>query len=314
MDVKIKGLDGSLMAQSLCMIAKGILCRILGTLLLDGGQVIEILAQHSGHELHSRQLRNGIVSHEGTVPHDSDAIADCIHLLQEVRNKKDAYALRLQLVHHAEELLYLIVVQRGGGLVQNQYPAVHVHGSGNGDHLLDGDGIIFQCIGHIHLDLQTVHQLLGLPVHGLPVHRMELRLGCPADEQVLCHAQVGTEVDLLIYRCDTDVLGIHGGVVMDISLHAVHIHLALVTLIDACQTFDNGGLSCTVFSHQCMNFSLTERQLGMIQCLYTRKGLCDISHFDQHIFFFSHIVLSFRSWKRGGGLMRPPPTLIQIPL
>ena len=40
--------------------------------------------------------------------------------------------LGLQLAHHCEQALGLLLIQGGGGLVQDQHLCVHIHRTGNG--------------------------------------------------------------------------------------------------------------------------------------------------------------------------------------
>ena len=106
----------------------------------DGGQVIHFLAQHLADQLDPGKILNLILSHQFAVPQDRDPVADLVDLVQEVGHKDDADSLGLQVAHQAEELLHFIVVQGGGRLIQDQDLAFHVHGPGDGDHLLDRDG------------------------------------------------------------------------------------------------------------------------------------------------------------------------------
>ena len=200
-------------------------------------------------------------------------------------NEHDAHPLLLQLEHHLKELLHLAVVQGGGGLVQNQGLTVHVHRPGDGDHLLKGQGVVLQVLGHVHLDVQPLAQLVRLLVHGPAVDGVEGGHGLPADVQVFRHAQVGAQVDLLIHGGDAHLLGIQGGVVFHRSLDPVHPDLAGLKVVDAGEALDQGGFSGAVLPHEGVNLPLAQGEVHIVQRLDAGEGHADSPHRQYNVVF-----------------------------
>jgi len=193
-------------------------------------------------------------------------------------DEQDAHALLFERAHQTKQFFDLFFIEGRGRFIQNQNLAVHADCAGDGHHLLDGNRKMFQRGRHINRDVQIVHQLLCHFEHGLPVDRTQLCFRLAANKQILRHAEVRAQIDLLIDRGDSDFLGILRGMVVDISLYSIHFDLTVVTLVHTCEAFDNRGFSCAVFTHQGVDLALPQRQLRMIKRDNTRKGLGNVAH------------------------------------
>ena len=165
-------------------------------------------------------------------------------------------SLFLEVAHHGEELLHFAVVQGGGRLVKNQHLAVHIHRAGNGNHLLDGQGVIFEILRDIHMDVETFYQFVGPLEHGPAIDGAKGCHGLAADVQVFRNAEVGTEIDFLIHGRDTDPLGVQGRAVLYRAVHTVHTDLAGLKIVDAGEALDEGGLTGAIFTHEGMDLTL----------------------------------------------------------
>ena len=113
--------------------------------------------------------------------------------------ENDADALASQPFHHAEKLLHFIVIQRGRRLIKDQNLTLHIHCTGNCDHLLQRQRIFFQILRHINVQIQILHQLCRHLVHLAAVDCTNLRKRLPSDEKILCDRKVRTEVYFLIH-------------------------------------------------------------------------------------------------------------------
>ena len=84
-------------------------------------------------------------------------------------------------------------------------------------------------------------------------------------------------------------------------------------LLDACQNFDQGGFSCAVFTHQCMNLAFFQCEIHILQSFYTREGFVNMSHFENGILFHKSGA-SFLTIKRRrrGGVSKPPALRLLI--
>src|SRR5699024_5330178 len=108
-----------------------------------------------------------------------------------------------------------------------------------------------------------------------------------ANVQVLGHAEVGAQVDLLIHGGDAHLLGIQSRVVLHRPVNAVNADLSGLKIVDAGQALDEGGFSCTVFSHQGVDLTLTQGQVHPVQRLNAGKGHGDASGSEYDITFQS---------------------------
>ena len=104
----------------------------------------------------------------------------------------------------------------------------------------------------------------------------------PAHEDIFVHGHVQDRIQLLM---DHRNAHIHGFLRIGhmIGLSVEEDLSAGIFRINPHQDLHQGGLSGTVFSHQCMDFTGFHLQLHMVQRHNTRKGFADILHF-QHIF------------------------------
>ena len=111
MDIKIKGLNRAVVAQS----PRGNLQRRIGRitafpvyLLL---KVIQILSHHGSDQLDAGKVRDGILPDKMTVAKNRNPVADRIDLLQEMRNENNTDSLVSQSSHQHKELLHLFIIQ-----------------------------------------------------------------------------------------------------------------------------------------------------------------------------------------------------------
>jgi hypothetical protein len=216
-----------------------------------------------------------------TYPQDGDPVADLIDLLQEVSDEDDAHPLGAQVPHQAEELLDLLLVQRGGGLVQDEHLAFHVHRPGNGHHLLHRDGAGAQLLPGAGGDAQGLQNFARAAVHGLPVGHGALGA---ADVHILRHRQVGAQGDLLIYGADARILSVLGRADDRRALDALDADLAPVLGIHAGEHLDKGGLARAVLSHQSVNLPLPQGEIHVLKGAYARKVFADAAHFQYRAF------------------------------
>ena len=131
-DGKVEGLDACVAAQGF-RLQHGLVHvdRRAAHLALDVGHVVQLLAQRLADQLDPWQVLNDVFTHQLAVPQNGDPVTDLIELLQKVGDEDDAHALGLQVPHQAKELLYLLLVQGGGGFVQNEDLTLHVYRPGD---------------------------------------------------------------------------------------------------------------------------------------------------------------------------------------
>ena len=199
-----------------------------------------------------------------------------------MRDEDDADAAVLELAHHAEELLDLGLVERRGGLVEDEDLAVHVHRARDGHHLLHGDRAAAELLLGADGDAEVLENGVRVGVHLLPVLGL---LVAAADVHVLGDGQVGAERDLLVHGGNAHVLGVLRGLDGDRAVVALEVDVAAVLLVDAGQDLDERGLARAVLAHEGVDLARTEREVDVLQGLHAREVLADAPHLNEVVLF-----------------------------
>ncbi len=257
---------------------------------------------HLVHQGQARQRAAGVLAFALAVAHHRDAIRDRIGLVEEVGDEQDRHALTPQRTQHREQQLDLVLVQAGGGLVENQHARRDAQGAGNGHHLLDRQRIARQGFRYIDVDLQPRQQFAGFLAHPAPIDDAEAAR-VASDEDVLRDREIRTQVHFLVDRADPQRLRILGRARRDAL--AVQDDAAAVGLVDAGEDLDQRGFTCAVLAHQRVDFAGEEAQAGIGQRLHARELHVDACHLeDGHRLYWSgHERLS----SDGSGIPWPRP-------
>ena len=213
----------------------------------------ELAADHHPDQLGAGHLGHPPGADERPVAQRGHAVGDLRQLLEAVRDVDDPDPLRLQLADDAEEVLHLLVAERGGGLVHDQDPGVGPQRPGDLDELL---------LGH----RQPAHLGLGVDARADPPEEPPgpLPAPCPADptpgpprlqpqRDVLGDRQVGEEGRLLVDRGDPERAGADRVVVLDRP--ALHLERSLVRRVGAGDDLDQRRLPRAVLADQGMDLA-----------------------------------------------------------
>ena len=252
-----------------------------GRLLFDGGEILEVLADHLFDQLDLRQVPDRVFAHQLAVAQNGDLVADRVDLLEEVRHEDDADPACLQFAHQPEEHLHFLVVQRGGRLVEDQHLAFGVHRARDGHHLLHGERTAAELLFRPGRDAQIIQQFPGVLLHLLPVDVLFL---AAADEHVFRYREIRAERDLLVDGADAVVLSLLGRPDADGALDAVDPDLSLVHGIYAGQHLDQRGFASSVLSHQRVDRSLAQGKIHVFQGYYAWEGFADPAHGQYSVF------------------------------
>ena len=193
-------------------------------------------------------------------------------------NKGDAVAL--EPLHDAEQRLALVLRQGGGRLIHNNQLRVI------GQRLADFNHLHF-CSAHAPQrirgakegDLKAVQQLLRLPDQLLAIDDSGLAdLRLTPDKNVFSHAHVWHKAQLL--KDHGDALS---QCLMDrqrgwLKVFSVEPDRSGVCAMRADQDLHQCRFPGAVFSHQCVQRSLPDLQINMMQNLYTGKAFADVIH------------------------------------
>ena len=81
--------------------------------------MLQLTAQHHLHQFNLRQLAGFPAADKTAVTQHGDAIADGIHLVEEVGDENQADPAIAQLAHQGKEHLHLLGIQAGGRFIKN---------------------------------------------------------------------------------------------------------------------------------------------------------------------------------------------------
>ena len=102
--------------------------------------------------------------------------------------------------------------------------------------------------------------------------------GLAAQQNVLCHSQIGAEVDLLVDGADAGVLRLPRAA--EPLLDAVDRDAARVDVVDAGERLDQRRLTCAVLPHQRMDLAGQQPEVDAVECLDAGEVDGDVPHVD----------------------------------
>ena len=244
-----------------------------GNIFSGGIEVFQFPAHHLGDNHIGGQFLRRPGADVLTVTHDGDLVANAENLIHLMGNVHNGHILRLQVLDDSEQGLHLILGQRGGGLIQNQNPAVGGNSLGDFHRLHLRNAELSKLLLGIEIHPNLFQQLGGIGIHFIMVnHRdeaKELLHGVPTQENIFTHGTGGNGLKLLVNHGDSLFQRIHG--VADGNGLSIDFDLAFIHFIDAEHTFHQGGFSRAVFSHQRVNLTGMKLQLSMVQCFHAWK-------------------------------------------
>ena len=253
-------------------------------------------ADHQTDNLIHGQLLGGLGGDPLTVTHDGDVVGNpqnFLHLMGDVDN---AAAPASKHIDDLEQMLNLVLRQRGGGLVKdNNFRVIRncfcnfyhlALGNGHGAH--DGLGIDLnaQLVKHRHGGV--VHFLLTGEGQALCHH------GEAAQPHVVHNIALEGLVQLLVHHGNAIFQGFLG--VLEIDFLTVEEDLACVLLIDAEQAFHQCRLTRAVFTHQGVNRTGPDREIDTIQRLDTGELFYNSFHAQQDRFLILFQILRLLLW------------------
>ena len=186
----------------------------LGRLAVEAVEAVEgleLATDHRADQLELGGLGDQPLLDEPAVAQDRHPVGDLVDLVEEVGDEDDRHALVAQAAHHREELLHLVGVEAGRGLVEDQHLGLDVDGTRDGHELLDRDRVLVERRARVDVDAEVQQGPAGPAIHLAHADRPEApRL--PAEHHVLGDGEVGDQVHLLVDGADAGGLGRRGRV------------------------------------------------------------------------------------------------------
>ena len=166
---------------------------------------------HHADELLLTDRRGLNGAHPLPVLEDRDAVGDAQHLVEAVGHVDDGPAVLAEGPQDGEEALQLLVGQDRRRLVEDDHAGSAPQGLGDLHHLplRDAQAVHAQ-MGVDALEVQRRQALAGLPMCRRPVHDARGQRGQLPEQQVLRHAQLRDEAELLVDGADALVTGVVG--------------------------------------------------------------------------------------------------------
>ena len=171
------------------------------------------------------------------VSHDADPVSNREDLGQLMGNIDQADSSVPELTHHLEQALNFSLGQRGGRLVHDHQLHVQRAGLGDLNHLLDADAKLIHRSSRINVQSNHLQPLLRLFTHLSLIDKPAGRT-FSSKENVLCHRQERNKRDLLMDKCNTQLLGFVDGI--DLDLLAIHFDGTLILLVNAAKAVHQG--------------------------------------------------------------------------
>ena len=200
----------------------------------------------STRSMRSSCLRQ-VLADELAVAQHGDAIADLVHLIEEVRYEQDGDAALLQLADDAEQLGDLVEVEARGRLVEHEHLDVDRDGARDRDELLHRERVRAEDRRGIDVDAEVCEHGPRVGSHAAPVdHSEPSRL--PAERDVLGDRHVRQQVDLLIDRADPGLLRVVGR--REVHELTADAQLAFAEREGAGDRLDERGLARAVLAHE----------------------------------------------------------------
>ena len=250
----------------------------LGVLL--GEQLVDRPSDHHGDQLALVELADRRGADSGAVAQHRHAVGERKDLRQLVADIDDADALLAQHAHDRQQLLDVLLHQRGGRLVHDQHTRIPRQGARDLDPLPVRDRQRTHAVIDVDvLALQPVQQLARPRAHLRPVQRAPLGAWRMAHEDVLRNRQVREQQQFLVH--DRDALRRCGARRCEMHGLAIHLHLAAVGAMHAAHDLDQGRFAGAVLAQQGMHFAGTHVERDVLQHADARERFGDAGELDQ---------------------------------
>ena len=198
-----------------------------------------------------------------------------------MRNEDERFPLSFQFAQNLEQVVDLVVGQGRGRLVQDEKLRVHIQGAADFQKLLFAGFEVGDHGGGVNVHAQILEELPGARDLLLLAQQAEFVGQLPAEKDVVRHAQVVDDVELLVDKSDARRLHLldgGGGIGL-----AHESDRAGVRRDDAGEDVHEGGFARAVFAQQRVDLALLHGEPDVPEGLGAAEGLGHMLHFkDRH--------------------------------
>ena len=235
----------------------------------------ELATDHVGDEGVRREFRRGGRAHQAAVPQHRHAVGEPEHLVHLVRRVDDGDAAATQHVDRLEQGGYLVVGERGRGLVQQEHVRLAGQGLGDLDDLTLGDGEPAHGLAGIKTTIELAEPLGGLAVQFGAVDPAERVDGLQTEQQVLRDVEVGDRHELLVDHRDALCEGVlRGGEAHGLAAQGDR---APVGRLQAGEDLHQRGLARAVLAHERVHLARPELHRDILQGRQAPEGLGELA-------------------------------------
>ncbi|MNN22036.1 hypothetical protein D3C81_1353790 [compost metagenome] len=199
--------------------------------------------------------------HQAAVAQDGHAVADLLQLVHAVADVDDADAIGLGLAHQGEELVLLVLGERGGGLVEDQHGKLMLERLADFHHLLLAAGQVLHQRVRIDIETKAVQRLAGLALHLAASETTAMGL-LGAEEQVVRHRHLRHQGELLEYRADAQAARMLHRLQVDF---ATVEHQRAVALVRPGDDRDQRRLARAVLAEQHVDFAGQHLEVDIVE-------------------------------------------------
>ena len=260
-----------------------------------GGVVGVAVFEIAAHHVLDHAILGDVVLGDGlddtSVTDDSDGVADLLDLVELVGNDDGADALGLEAADQPQQVSGILIVECGGGFVEDE--ELHPFGERLGDlhELLFADAQLHDRGGRALPQSHSLEQRDGFMIGLVPIDEPVLPLDLVVEEDVLGNRKVGAQRQLLVD--DHDALGFAVPDVAERHRLALEDNVALVAAVrvDPAQHVHEGGLAGAVLPANRVDLAAPHGEGDVLKRFDSGEGLRYRPHFQDVRRHFSHLFL-----------------------
>lgn len=216
-----------------------------------------------------------------TASKDRHPVAECQHLLEEVRDEEDGHTLVAEAADHLEELCDVDGIEARRGLVQHEHPWSVDHGAGDGDKLAAGGSEVRQQGSRVQLGQSELGQHRGGAFMRRTPGDADATVHLVAQHHVLTDAQVLDQVRFLERGLDAE--GPRVSRTAETDGLAVHEDLPCFDRVHAEQRLDERGLPRSVLAEESVHLARVEVEVDPVERDAVRERDGDPPHLHRGV-------------------------------
>ena len=239
--------------------------------------IAQLVAQHLFDDLFAAQRRHRAALNQPPVAQHRQGVADCLQFMDTMRNKHHPDPLLLQTAYYRKQALTFMLIQRRGGLIEDQKAAMVRQSASQQDLLFFGERAAVNGAPDVQRHVQLRQRLARQLPNPRPAKR-HARLCQPVQHDVFRNAQARYQrhIHLLLHQVDPQLFSIPRRTNGDRLI--VDRHLALIVSMRPAQHGHQRRLTRAVGPGQGMHRPAMKGKVHLVQCLKAGEGQANVMH------------------------------------